>query len=323
VDFDVKLPVIHLVRQSNNQVVIIANNHVDKFLSLLPVERTPVDPETLSIIQRIFGTWLQVVYSENDAVELLETAASQVHASTKYRIKKNSGLLLDGIFEQRDSTSADLSRAFDVTSLAPKIIKFGNSVYTEFLIFQTLCLSEEEAIACHLVPMRYIRDSGGKQGVVMPSYACSLSSVDCNFKEDLDALELEGAFHRGVQQIRVALSTLHMKKIIHNDVKPGNILIDFTGGWHLADYGSCTCEGIQARESVKYTAYYCPTDFNRQRKIQRNTEAFDLMLLVVTVLDRLQLLELQHGFTTRQLMDSVDKVGDESFKALLKEMIMF
>lgn len=106
-----------------------------------------------------------------------------------------------------------------------------------------------------------------------------------------------------------------LQGLLEVDVKPGKILIDFTGRWHLTDYDSCTCEGIQARESVKYTAYYCPTYLNRQRKIQRNTEANDLMLLVVTVLDRLQLLQLRYGFIVRQLTDSVDKVGDESFKA--------
>jgi hypothetical protein len=299
------------------------SNPVDRFLSLLPPERKPVDPETLSIVQRLFGSWLQVLYSENDAVELLETASSQIHASTKYRIKRNSGLLLDGIFEQSDSTSADLSRAFDVTTLAPKIIKFGEGTYIEYLIFSQLTLTDEDASSHHLVPMRYIRDGEGKQGVVMPCYACSLSSVDCNFKEDLDALQLENAFLHGTLQIRLALSTLHDKGVIHNDIKPGNILIDFNGDWHLADYGSCTCDGIQSRENVKYTAYYCPTDFNKQQKIRRNSPEFDKMLLAVSVLDRLQLLTLQHGFTRRQLVDSVGKVGNEELKTLLSDMIAF
>lgn len=302
---------------------LVASNPVERFLALLPADRKPVDPETLSIVQRVYGTWLQVLYSENDAVELLETASSQIHASTKYRIKQNYGLLLDGIFEQSDSTSADLSRAFEVTTLAPKIIKFGEGTYIEYLIFRQLNLTDEDAAALHLVPMRYIRDDEGKQGVVMPCYACSLSSVDCNFREDLDALQLEDAFLLGTLQIRSALSTLHAKGVIHNDIKPGNILIDFSGGWHLADYGSCTCDGIQSREKVKYTAYYCPTDFNKQRKIRRNSPKFDEMLLAVSVLDRLQLLTLQHGFTLRQLVDSVGKVHNGELRALLSDLIVF
>lgn len=300
-----------------------STNPVERFLALLPAERKPVDPETLSIVQRLFGSWLQVLYTENDAVELLETASRQIHASTKYRIKKNSGLLLDGIFEQNDSASADLSRAFDVTTLAPKVIKFGEGTYIEYLIFSRLNLSDDDATANHLVPMRYIRDGEGKQGVVMPCYACSLSSVDCNFKEDLDAVQLEDAFLRGTLQIQSALSTLHAKGVIHNDIKPGNILIDFNGGWHLADYGSCTCDGIQSRAKVKYTGYYCPTDFNKQQKVSRNSPEFDEMLLAVSVLDRLQLLTLQHGFTCWQLVDSVGKVVNEEFKALLRDMIAF
>eukprot|EP01039_Chlorochromonas_danica_P015002 gene15002-17587_t len=80
----------------------------------------------------------------------------------------------------------------------------------------------------------------------------------------MDAVQLEDAFLRGTLQIRSALSTLHARGIIHNDIKPGNILIDFNG------------------------------DFNKQQKVRRNSPEFDEMLLVVSVLDRLQLLTLQH-----------------------------
>lgn len=298
-------------------ICLVASNPVDRFLALLPSDRKPVDDETMSIIQRLYGSWLLVLNYEKDAMELLETASARIHASTRYRIKKNSGLLLDGVFEQSDSTSAELSRAFEVTTLAPKIIKFGEGTHIEHLIFSQLSLSHEEASAHHLVPLHYIRDGEGKQGVVMPCYACSLSSVDCNFKEDLDAIDLENAFLRGALQIRTALSVLHDNGVIHNDIKPGNILIDFNGGWHLTDYGSCTYNGIQGREKVKYTPYYCPTDFNKQQKIHRNSPEFDHMLLAVSVLDRLQLLTLQHGFTCQQLRDSVGKVYNEELRNLL------
>ena len=254
---------------------------------------------------------------------MLETAAGICHASTKYRIQKSCGLLLDATFEQSDSLSAYLSRAFEVGSLAPKIVKFGEATRVEFNIFSHLELTDEAARARHLVPMYHIEDTGGKQGVVMPCYACSLSSVDCNYKEDLDAQNLEPAFLRGTRQILTALSTLHDKGVIHNDVKPGNILIDCNGDWHLSDYGSCTCYCIQDLMTVKYTAYYCPADFSKQRKFRRNSPAFDKMLLAVSVLDRLQLLTLQHGFTCQQLVDSVETVANEELKTLLRNMISF
>eukprot|EP00969_Alexandrium_andersonii_P268029 11843457-Alexandrium_andersonii.AAC.1 len=111
----------------------------------------------------------------------------------------------------------------------------------------------------------------------------------------MDAVQLEDAFLRGTLQIRSALSTLHARGIIHNDIKPGNILIDFNGGWHWSDYGSCGSQG----------------HFNKQQKVRRNSPEFDEMLLVVSVLDRLQLLTLQHGFTRRQLVDSVGWVVNE------------
>lgn len=297
---------------------------VGKFLALLPADKLPVDTETLSIIQRMYGSWLSVLHDVNGAAELLETASQQIHASTKYRIKKNSGLLLDGIFEQRDSTSANLSRAFEVESLVPKIIKFGVGTIVEYQVFQRLRLTEGEAILHHLVPMRHIADGDGKQGVVMPCYACSLSSVDCNFKDDLDARSLEGAFLVGTRHIQTALSLLHNSGVFHNDIKPGNILIDVSGGWHLADYGSCYCDGVQSRQNVKYTSYYCPTDFHmfgKKRGVTRCSPQFDGMLLVVSVLDRLQLLDLQYGFTCQQLVESTTRVDNEELKALLRGMI--
>lgn len=262
------------------------------------------------------------IFSEEGAVSLLEAAASHVHRSTAYRIRTTWGLLIDGSYEQGDSDAADLVRAFEIEKLAPKIIKFSASAHIDHQIFVKMGLTSDEAAAKHIVPVHLITDLHGKQGIVMPAYANSLSLVRSNNQEEIDAAALEPAILKGVIQIREALHTLHSAGVIHNDIKPGNILLDFAGNWHLCDLGSCTCPGIRVVKDVKFSDYYRPTDFHKlSGKVQRNTVSFDLLLLAVVALDRLELLQLRGGFTSHELIASTGKVVNVELANLLKEMI--
>ena len=291
-------------------------NPFEKFLNFLPSDRKPLDPETSGIIQRFYGGWLLGVSTEESAIDLLETAGRHIHASTTYRIQTEAGLILDGIFEQSDSNSAYLMRAFEENTHIPKIIKFGKDVHLEHEIFLALNMTSEQAISNHLVPLSFIRDIGGKQGIIMPNYACSLNHIKSQKRTKLDA---ELPFLRGLRQIRTALSILHSHTIFHNDIKPGNILLDFQGNYHLVDYGSCTFPGV--RTEVKYSDFYRPSDFHRQDNVRRNSVDFDHMLLAVTILDRMAMLQLEGGFTTVQLKESIELVKNEELKQVLKEMI--
>jgi hypothetical protein len=177
-------------------------------------------------------------------------------------------------------------------------------------------MTSEQAISNYLVPLSFIRDIGGKQGIIMPNYACSLNHIKSQKRTKPDA---EIPFLRGLHQIRTALSILHSRTIFHNDIKPGNILLDFQGNYHLVDYGSCTFPGI--RTMVKYTDLYRPSDFHRQNNVRCNSVDFDHMLLAVTILDRMELLQLEGGFSTVQLKESVELVKNEELKQVLKGMI--
>jgi serine/threonine protein kinase len=292
------------------------------FLRYLPEDRKPIDAETVGIIERCFGNWLSGIFSVEGAVSLLEAASDHVHRSTAYRIRSVHGLLLNGSLEQDDSVDADLVRAFDIHTLAPKIIKFSDTAHIDHQIFLKLGLTADEAIERYIVPARLITDVGGKQAIVMPAYANSLSVVRSNNQEKDDAIVLMPAILRGVVQIRTALLTLHSAGIIHNDIKPGNILLDFSGNWHLCDLGSCTCTGIRLEKDAKFSEYYAPSDFhNLSAKVRRNTRAYDHLLLAVVALDRLELLDLRNRFTSNQLIDSVSKVTHVELAALLRELI--
>eukprot|EP01036_Dinobryon_divergens_P037801 gene37801-49520_t len=181
-------------------------------------------------------------------------------------------------------------------------------------------MTHEQALSNYLVPLRLIQDIGGKQGIVMPSYACSLSYIKSQNRTSLDA---ELPFLLGLRQIRTALSVLHSHSIFHNNIKPGNILVDFQGNYHLVDYGSCTCACTfpEIRTNVKYSNFYIPSDFHRQKKVRRSSVELDYMLLAVTILDRMDLLELKGGVTTVQLKESAESVKNEELKRILYEII--
>jgi hypothetical protein len=294
-----------------------SGNALTNFWNYLPDDRKPIDEETMRIIERYHGNWMRGIFSTEGAVSLLEAAANHVHQSTKIRIQSLWGLLLDVSFEQGDSNCADLVRAFDIHTLSPKVIKFSSTVNIDNQIFLHLGLTPEQATSNYIVPVSLIIDEGGKQGLVMPAYASSLSVVRRNTMPD-SARDLEPAILRGILQIRQALEVLHSKGVVHNDIKPGNILLDFNGNWHLCDFGSCTQRDVRSAQLIEYTAYYQPSDFhNLGKKVTRNSIDYDLLLLAVVARDLLTLLRLDSGFTSYQLIESVNRVYTEELRNLL------
>lgn len=270
-------------------------------------------------MERYFGVRLKGVFSEAGAVRLLEDAVRHVHRSTAYRIRRVHGLLVDGPIEQGDSDAADLVRAFDVHTLAPKIIKFSATAHIDCEIFAKLGLTADEAIEHHIVPVRHIADSGGKQGIVMPAHANSLSVVRSNDRAEVDAGPSMPAVLKGVVQMRTALHRLHSAGVIHNDIKPGNILLDFAGNWHLCDLGSCTCDGIRTVRDANFSLFYAPSDL--RTKVKRNTQAYDHLLLAVVAVDLLGLLELRGGFIINDLINSVGKVTNVELAEQLRDLL--
>jgi len=107
-------------------------------------------------------------------------------------------------------------------------VKIGINIGREYQIFQRLAMSPEDALKNNIVPIeQFISDDNGKQGILMPLFVSSLSCV--NSECTVDPVYLEPAVLNGVLQIVNALEYFHAKGINHNDIKTGNIYLDFTG----------------------------------------------------------------------------------------------
>ena len=71
-------------------------------------------------------------------------------------------------------------------------------------------------------------------------------------------------------QISYGLYILHSNNIIHNDIKPSNVLINHSGGITICDFGSTAYKN---EESNSYTRYYVPPEFLNDLTIIRDEKS--------------------------------------------------
>ena len=81
-------------------------------------------------------------------------------------------------------------------------------------------------------------------------------------------------------QISFGLYILHSNKIIHNDMKPSNILIDEVGGIFISDFGSAC---FSDEESDSYTLYYASPEF--LNNFEKRDEKYDMWALGVIIIE--------------------------------------
>lgn len=276
----------------------------------MPSDRT-IGVEEERLLKGQYSSRLAAVSTSDDAIELLEMVASHPHITTINRIKDSHFLIVDGNFEANNGGKVNLVRAFCTITRNPKIIKFTEDAKREQWMYNRLGFnSDDEALACHLVPLRYIEDARGKKGLVMPAFHCSL---------DTPPYLNEVAIIEGVKEISKAVEFLHSKGIIHNDIKPGNILLDSSGKWFLCDYGSCYHDDYNEKFNVCFTTAYVPLDFK-----QIPSMYLDWILIVVTALVKLggnQISDLRERFRLEKVVISVEDVKNIELRELLEDIV--
>jgi len=93
-----------------------------------------------------------------------------------------------------------------------------------------------------------------------------------------------------VQQIVKGIRAFHNRETLHQDIKPGNILIDQNGQVKIIDFGSCFIQGIAEiatpleREGILGTAAYSAPEVVLNAKSTVQSDIFSLAVIVYEML---------------------------------------
>ena len=119
-------------------------------------------------------------------------------------------------------------------------------------------------------------------GLLIPLFAATLEHVPFPMGE--------AAVVRVGHEILIALNAMHAKNWCHNDLKPSNIFIDWSGRACLGDFGAARVMNADASERTKA---YCPSDFD----FASATIAGDKLQLAITLLECAGILNVESSET--------------------------
>ena len=92
--------------------------------------------------------------------------------------------------------------------------------------------------------------------------------------------DIEGLIKYFLFQISFGLYILHSNNIIHNDIKPSNILIDGSSNIFITDFGSAC---FRDEKSNSYTLYYASPEY--LNNFEKRDEKYDMWALGVIIIE--------------------------------------
>ncbi len=101
--------------------------------------------------------------------------------------------------------------------------------------------------------------------------------------EDFDYKKIDGFIKHIIFQIVYALRILHNAKLIHNDIKPSNILINSIGTTKICDFGSVDKPG-----NTRYsTIYYSSPDALLQKESSEKDDMWSVGVIMIELYKRI------------------------------------
>lgn len=101
--------------------------------------------------------------------------------------------------------------------------------------------------------------------------------------------ELEEVRHI-VEQVAKGLQAFHRQEMLHQDLKPDNIMVDQHGTWKIVDFGSTKVAGIAEidspvhGESILGTRNYTAPEYIRGKAVRTNADIFSLGVITYEML---------------------------------------
>ncbi|KAK2036913.1 kinase-like protein, partial [Colletotrichum somersetense] len=118
----------------------------------------------------------------------------------------------------------------------------------------------------------------------------------CGLKGDKQFRDTLADARRVLQDMAAALEYLHEKEILHNDIKPANILNNKTNGAVLADVGLAT--GLTSAPSSWGTPWYVPPEFLWRRQRGAPADLFALGIVMMYLLGYIAIPECEQQAKT-------------------------
>ena len=86
-----------------------------------------------------------------------------------------------------------------------------------------------------------------------------------------------------VYQVSFGLYILHSNNIIHHDIKPSNILIDFKGGVSIEGFD---CSIFKGEDSYEFTLAYSPPELLIEHKVNEKIDMWQLGVLILELYNK-------------------------------------
>lgn len=271
------------------------------------------------------STRLILVDTSEDAWKLYQDAERIPQTETRAEVLKSFDIMIDGTMSVPHSESASFYHAFE--KFIPRVLKvprdyskaasecalfdaIGNgAIASTMALVPVFCLRLKGVADEEMVTTR--KDGSAvkifNQGIIMPSYACTLKEIPQKISEDY-AIQL-------LDRLAPAIKYIHDNNWLHGDVKPSNIFIDSLGLSWLGDYGS-------SKPYEKLNQYYgggTPEYQCEGVEFQAQPRLFDNLGLIISLLDKLGVINIAEGkrVSLAEIMNQIELTSPVLKESLL------